>query len=160
MNNRILVGALAAMLIAQVAIADEKKKVKLTGDDGTSLEVQVDGDDSDDRDVEVGGDTAAAVGLTKGNKLVIEGAAKKMVHACAPKQEVTIQGSSHQITLTGECQGVTVEGTQHTVTVEAAGKITVSGVGNTVSYERGLNKKGPKIDKSGLNNKVSKIEKK
>ncbi len=155
---------MAAILIAQVAIADEKKKktVKLTGDDGTlQVEVPEDADEDERRDVEVDGDTAAAVGLTKkNNKLVIEGAGKQLVHACAPKQEIMVQGSSHQITLTGKCHGVTVEGTQHNVIVESAGKITVSGVGNQVSYERGLDKKGPKISKSGLNNKVSKIEKK
>jgi hypothetical protein len=74
--------------------------------------------------------------------------------ACTKNDDISISGIDENVTVTGECGSVTVSGSTNKVTVEATARIQVSGIENTVRWQRELGGKPPKIQKGGVDNKV------
>ena len=88
--------------------------------------------------------------------LIINGSAQSGTRACQAGQNVVVNGSKHDLKLTGECARVTVNGSDNVVGVEAAAKLTVSGMGHTVTWQRGAgDAKAPKIVKSGMRHRIA-----
>ncbi len=71
------------------------------------------------------------------------------------KRHVSITGDGSQLVLQGECPFVEVSGDDNQVTIESAGKISVAGDGNMVTWQKGINKAKPKISDSGANNLIA-----
>ena len=61
-----------------------------------------------------------------------------------------VSGAGNKITIRGQAGRVDVTGSGNVITIEQCNAITVSGIGNTVSYSKGQ----PSLDESGLNNKI------
>ena len=81
-------------------------------------------------------------------------AAQKKAIACTESDEISISGIDEQVTVTGACASVAISGSNNKVTIEATGRIQVSGTDNVVRWQRGLGDKPPKVQKSGVDNKV------
>lgn len=89
----------------------------------------------------------------------VSGVGQKVEHACTAAQPaVSVNGSGNQVTLTGECQRVEITGSNNLVTMEAVGRISVNGSANRATYVRGLGKKAPKIERTGVGNSVTKVK--
>lgn len=71
------------------------------------------------------------------------------------KRHVLIAGNGSQLVLQGECPFVEVSGDDNQVTIKSAGKISVAGDGNMVTWKQGIDKAKPKISDSGANNLIS-----
>jgi hypothetical protein len=126
------------------------KKVEI---EGSEVKVQTD-DDEDGTSATLSAGTVE----TSGSMIEINGVGRKDTIRCGPKSHVDINGTGHDLTLIGECEYVEVNGTSNTVKVEAAATIEVNGTGNTVTWKRGVGAAKPKVDRSGLNNKVSQVK--
>jgi len=159
----------------QVDVQKGNQNVKVkTG--GTSVQVQGTDEDDDEQDVEVktgGGATTVQTGGGKAVKVdaagpvpgaavdgtwTVNGAGRTEAHACAPNEDVAINGTGHVITLTGPCRGVAVSGTSNRVTIELAEKIAVSGMSNTASWKAGPNGKKPRLAVTGMGNAAPQIK--
>src|SRR5688500_220381 len=57
--------------------------------------------------------------------------------ACA-NQNVTIGGSQNTIVLTGTCPRLDITGSNNAVSVEAVGRVEITGLSNTVRWQRSL----------------------
>jgi hypothetical protein len=138
----------------KVNVQKGDKKVKV---DSSQVEVQADDDDNDDDD----DDTSVAAGVsagtveTDGSKIEINGVNRKDTIRCASTSTVEINGTGHDLALVGECDEVEVNGSGNRVKVEAAKSIEVNGTSNTVTWKRGVGSKKPKVERSGIGNKVS-----
>ncbi|WNG37204.1 DUF3060 domain-containing protein [Archangium violaceum] len=94
-------------------------------------------------------------GATAGAQLEIAGSSSQETHRCSPKTEVNISGSDNEITLTGECKSVSVNGSSNKVKVEAVAAINVTGSENEITWKRAVGAKKPKVNRLGVNNKVT-----
>ena len=85
--------------------------------------------------------------------IFVDGNSKDLEFNCRERNAI-IEGNNHIITLNGECDFLSVTGNGHKVYVDAVTTIKVTGNGNHVTYERGADRRSPRIIKSGLRNKV------
>jgi hypothetical protein len=137
----------------KVDVQKGDKKVKV---DSSQVEVQAD-DDGDEDDTSAAAGVTAGTVETDGSKLEINGVNRKDTLRCASTSKVEINGTGHDLTLVGECDEVEVNGSSNRVKVEAAKSIEVNGTSNTVTWKRGVGSaKQPKVERSGIGNKVSK----
>lgn len=102
--------------------------------------------------------TAAPLALADAPEHVINDAAQQVSVDCGDGGKVVVNGSSNNVTVTGGCAKVVVNGSANNVTVDAADKIAVTGSGNHVTYKKGYTKKSPKIARTGVGNKVSRVK--
>jgi hypothetical protein len=84
-------------------------------------------------------------------------ATQKKAMTCAKNDEISVSGIGEEVTVTGECGAVAISGSENKVTIESAGRIQVSGVQNTVRWQRELAGKPPRIQKSGVDNRVERM---
>jgi hypothetical protein len=116
------------------------KKVEIQG---AQVQAEDDAEDSDQGEVAVG------------SVIEVNGSGSTRTIRCGPKGQLEINGSGHHLTVTGECESVEVNGTGNTVSVEATAVLDVNGVGNAVTWKRGVGAAKPKVSRTGLNNTVS-----
>jgi hypothetical protein len=133
----------------KVNVQKGDKKVKV---EGAQVEAQA-GDDGDDDDTVA---VSAGTVESSGSKIEINGVNRRDTLNCGPKTKVEVNGTGHDLKLTGECKHVEVNGSGNRVRVEAAASIEVSGTNNSVTWKRGVGAEKPRVERSGLGNKVSK----
>jgi hypothetical protein len=91
-------------------------------------------------------------------KWQVDGMGRTETHACAPNEDVQINGQGHVITLTGPCRTVQVSGTSNQVKTDVAEKIQANGMSNSVSWKAGPGGKKPKIQLSGMGNTAPQLK--
>jgi hypothetical protein len=69
-------------------------------------------------------------------------------------QNVRLGGSSNNITLKGTCPRLDVTGSNNTINVEALEAVDVTGVSNTIIWQRSLVGDQPRLGSTGLGNRL------
>lgn len=165
-RGTVLSGVLASLLLVPaVGVAQGHTSVKVNKNGKTQVEVKagnttVETDDAQadslgGADVEDPDEDAKGDEKPEGNKFEVSGMGGNETHRCTPKTEVEINGSDNTVTLTGDCKSINVSGANNKVKAEGVAAIDVTGSGNEVTWKRAVGGKKPKVNRSGVNNKVT-----
>lgn len=100
-------------------------------------------------------ENAGPAPTTKDGKWAVQGQGRTETHACAPNEDVEINGQGHTITLTGPCRSVAVNGQGNTVATDVAAAIAANGMSNTVTWKQAATGKKPKVSIGGMGNSVT-----
>ncbi|MFL5353497.1 DUF3060 domain-containing protein [Archangium sp.] len=165
-RGTVLSGVLASLLLVPaVGVAQGRTAVKVNKNGHTEVQVKagnttVKTDDADadslgGADVEDEDEGAKGDEKPADDKLEVSGMGGNATHRCTPKTEVEVNGSDNTVTLTGDCKSINVSGANNKVKAEGVATIDVTGSGNEVTWKRAVGGKKPKVNRSGVDNKVT-----
>jgi DUF3060 family protein len=163
-RGTVLSGVLASLLLVPaVGAAQGRTSVKVNKNGHTEVKagnttVETDDANADSlggADVEDEDEGAKGDEKPEGDKLEVSGTGGNATHRCTPKTEVEVNGNDNSVTLTGDCKSINVSGANNKVKAEGVATIDVTGSGNEVTWKRAVGGKKPKVNRTGVNNKVT-----